>query len=263
MKKTRLFILPFVLLGLFLLGACQAATAVSTTTSIPATAVPPTSTAPPTATAIESEVATVAEPTPTATPDPLRTFVIDDTQSTVGYRVEEEFLSGAVTALGKELGLFTAVGSTDAIEGQFQLLENESGGLTLVGGEVSVHILTLRSDEHRRDERIRDQFLESRTYPFADFTVTSVEGFPETYTEGEEITFFLTGDMTIREITNSETFTLTARLEGNTITGTGITQIYMVDYGFDPPEIAGYLVALDPATVEIELVAIEGELPAE
>jgi len=256
-KKIRLYILPLIVFGLLLLGACQAATAVPTATPLPATAVSPTSTVPATATEIIEEI--VEEPTPTATPDPLRTFVIDDTQSTASYQVEEEFLSGAITALGKELGLFTAVGSTDAIEGQFQLLETETGALSFVGGDVSVHILTLRSDEHRRDERIREQFLESRTYPFAEFTVTDVAGFPENYTAGEEATFFLTGDMTIREITNSETFTITARLEGNTITGTGVTQIYMVDYGFDPPEIAGYLVAQDPATVEIELVAIEGE----
>ncbi len=252
MKIIRLFIVPLVLLGLFLLGACQTATIAPTATPIPATAVPPTSTVPPTATEIVTEI--IEEPSPTATPDPLRTFVIDDTQSTVRYRVEEEFLSGAVTALGKELGLFTAVGSTNAITGQFQLQETETGQLTLAAGEVSVHILTLRSDEHRRDERIREQFLESRTYPFAEFTVTDAESFPENYVAGEEVTFSLTGDMTIREITNSETFTITARLDGDTITGTGVTQIYMVDYGFNPPEIAGYLVAQDPATVEIELV---------
>ena len=65
--------------------------------------------------------------------------------------------------------------------------------------------------------------------------------------------------MTIREITNSETFTVTATLQDGMISGTGTTQIFMVDYGFDPPEILGFMRAQDPATIEIELVLVESE----
>ena len=257
MKKIHLLIWSFVVLSLIVLGACSTVTSVPTATPLPATAVPPTATPLPTTTAVATEV--VEAPKPTAMPNPPRTFIIDGTQSIARYRVDEEFLSGAVTALGKELGFFTAVGWTRAIEGLFQLEETEAEGLSLASGEITVEIRTLQSDESRRDQRIREQYLQSSLYPQAEFTVTGVEGFPENYTEGEDVTFFLTGDMTIREITNSETFTITANLEGDTITGTGVTQIFMVDYGFDPPEIAGYLVAQDPATIEIELVATEGE----
>ncbi|MCP4362130.1 MAG: YceI family protein [Chloroflexi bacterium] len=258
----RYFIL---MVGLVLLAACGGASA---------TAVPPTNTPQPepTATAeVESETdaaetdaaetdaaEAAVEEAPTA-PDSLRTFLIDPVQSTARYRVNEEFLSGAVTNLGKELGFFTAVGQTQEIEGELQLMGTDTGSLGIEAGQFSVQINTLQSDDHRRDDRIREKHLESSRFPLAEFTVTGVEGFPESYTEGEVVIFFLSGDMTIREITNQETFTVTAALENGTIIGLGVTQIFMVDYGFDPPNNAGFLRVQDPAMVEIELVAVEGD----
>jgi polyisoprenoid-binding protein YceI len=69
--------------------------------------------------------------------------------------------------------------------------------------------------------------------------------------------FKVTGDMTIREITQPQTFDVIAKLESNTFTGTATTNLLMKDYGFDPPEILGMLKVTDGVTVTVRFVARE------
>ena len=96
-----------------------------------------------------------------------------------------------------------------------------------------------------------------QNYPLATFASTDVQGIPESYTEGQEITFKLTGDMTIREVTKPVTFDVRGKLEGDTITGTATTQLLMKDFGFDPPSIAGMLTVQDGVTVTVNFTAKE------
>ncbi len=226
----------------------------ATATTMPATNTPVPTTTPPDV--IETEEEATAEPPPTETAVTPRTFQIVGEESTAQYRVEEEFFQGAVDRLGKELGFFEAIGTTNAFEGELQLLI-EGTTITVEGGQFTVDLRTLKSDEARRDERIREQHLESDRFPLAEYTITGVEGLPETYTEGEEVTFQLIGDMTIREVTNEVIFTTTTVLQNDTITGSAFTEIMMIDFGFDPPEIVGFLKALDPARIEVEFTAKE------
>jgi polyisoprenoid-binding protein YceI len=67
----------------------------------------------------------------------------------------------------------------------------------------------------------------------------------------------VTGDMTIREITQPQTFDVTAHLDGNTFTGTATTYLLMQDYGFEPPSILGMLEVADGVTVTLNFVAQE------
>jgi hypothetical protein len=120
-----------------------------------------------------------------------------------------------------------------------------------------VDLRTLKSDDRLRDERIREQFLQSNLFPIAEFTITGTEDFPAEYNEGEEVTFRLVGDFTMREITNEMVFETTAVLQDGRLTGMAFTDIFMVDFGFDPPEILGFIKAQDPARVEIEFTAQE------
>jgi polyisoprenoid-binding protein YceI len=241
---------------LLVLAGCSAGSAAPTATPSPTP--PPSPTAAPAAPTAESE-AEAANPTtiPEPTENPVRTFIIVPETSKALYRVEEEFLQGAVDRLGKELGFNTAVGFTRTIEGSLELSRDEQPAV--IGGHILVNIRSLTSDDNRRDKRIQEQFLESNRFPIAEFVVTRVEDFPTSYTGGQEVTFKLVGDLTIREITNEVVWEVTAVLDDDTITGTATASIMMVDYGFDPPQIFGFISALDPATIEVEITAVEGE----
>jgi polyisoprenoid-binding protein YceI len=261
MNKQRLLAL-LIFVFLLLLAGCSAGSPAPTATPSPTPPPPPTNTPPPTAELEPQEEAT-ATPSGTSEPtvNPIRTFIIVPESSKALYRVEEEFLQGAVERLGKELGFNTAVGFTRTIEGLLELSRDNPP--EVIGGTILVDIRSLKSDDKKRDERIQEQFLESNQFPIAEFVITGVEDFPTNYTEGEEVTFTLIGDLTIREITNEVSWEVTAILEGDTITGTAFTTIMMVDFGFDPPEILGFIEAQDPARIEMEIMAVEESETAE
>ena len=91
---------------------------------------------------------------------------------------------------------------------------------------------------------------------------TGLENFPESAAEGQDISFKVVGDMTIREVTRPLTFETTARLQGNTINGVATTQLLMRDFGFEPPSILGMLEVTDGVTVTVEFTAVEDNNPS-
>jgi polyisoprenoid-binding protein YceI len=105
------------------------------------------------------------------------------------------------------------------------------------------------------DNAIRGRFLESSKYPNVTFTPTAIEGLPQSYQDGQEITFKVTGDLTIREVTKPVSFDVTATLSGDTLSGQAVTTILMSEFGFGPISIAGILNTEDQAKVTLNFVA--------
>jgi len=249
-KSSYVLVISILLL---LVCACTSAGSMAAT----GTPIPPTVTPlPPTSTATTNAAESVAEIIEEPTSVPVRTFQVVAEESKALYRVEEEFFAGAVERLGKTLGFNTAVASTQTLEGELQLVM-DGPTVTVAGGQFTVDLRTLKSDDRLRDERIREQFLQSNFFPTAEFVITGVEDFPSEYSEGEEVTFKLVGDFTMREITNEVVFETAAVLQDGRLMGTAFADIFMVDFGFDPPEILGFIKAQDPARVEIEFTAQE------
>jgi polyisoprenoid-binding protein YceI len=208
----------------------------------------------PTATAAPAESATEA-----ASGAPVsgqRTFVIDPAGSKASYLADEEFFAGALAKLGIAAGLADVVGSTQEIEGRLTLnLDDLSAPL----GEntFTVKMNTFTTDQNDRDKWIRENGPRFNDYPLATFTATGVEGAPVTYNEGEEVSFKLSGDLTIREITQPATFDVTARLSGDTLTGTATTRLKMSDFGIEPPNFANTLTVTDEFGIEVQITAKE------
>ncbi len=242
-------IAPIVVLALSL-SAMLAACGGTTAPSAPDAAQPEAVTSAPAAeqptAAGETTGATTAAEQPAAT-GALRNFVIVPEQSEASYEVQEQFLDQALPNM--------AVGKTSAVEGGFQF--DASGKPTGQVSEITVDLRTLTSDKNRRDMRIRERWLESNTYPYAKFVSTELVGGPESYTEGQEVSFKLAGDMTIREKTLPVTWDVTAKLEGDTVTGTATTHIMMADFGIEPPEVMGMLTVQDGVTLTLKFVAKE------
>lgn len=234
----------------------QAPTEAAPTATAEPTEVPPT--VEPAVEPTQTNTPPPAEPSPTATAAAseaaVRTFSLVPESSQASYAVEEEFFNQAVN-------FFTAVGTTQTIEGAFAV-NVQDNQVTLGENRFVVDLRTLTSDSSRRDNRIREEWLESNTYPMAEFVATGLEGFPETVAEGQDLSFQVVGDMTIREVTRPLTFDTTARLDGNTITGSATTQLLMRDFGFEPPSILGMLEVTDGVTVTVEFTAVENNNPS-
>jgi polyisoprenoid-binding protein YceI len=261
----RTLILTLLLLTALLVAACGGAAAPAPAAEAPAAEAPaaeaPAAEAPAEeAAAEEAPVAespaeqAAAEEAPAAEEPATegattRTFAIAPDATTAQYAVEEEFF-------GQDLGFVTAIGRTQTIDGQIDFAVD---GATLqdVNGTFNVDLRTLTSDRSRRDSLIRERWLESDRYPMATFTATGVSDLPADAALGQEVAFKLTGDMTIREVTNPWTWDITANLDGSTLTGTATSFFFMKDFGFDPPAIANILEVTDGVTVTVDFTAQE------
>jgi polyisoprenoid-binding protein YceI len=206
-----------------------------------------------------------APATPTPVPIPtgsgaavsgLRTFVIVPEQSKASYLADEEFFADALAKYGIAAGEADVVGTTQAITGQIQLnLDDLEAAL----GEnfFSVQLNTLTTERSLRDDWIRENGPRFNDYPEAIFRATAIEGAPATYNDGDEVSFKLIGDLTIREITQQVTFDVTAQLTGDTLTGVASTRLLMSDFGIDPPNFANTLTVNDEFGIQVEFTAKE------
>ncbi|MEZ4767032.1 MAG: YceI family protein [Caldilineales bacterium] len=185
-----------------------------------------------------------------------RTFAIDPGNTVVSYEVDEEFGAGALDRLGIAAGMNRTIGRTSVVDGALTL-DFAGAAPQLVDAAFTVDISTLSSDQRMRDGRIRDQWLESSRFPTASFTASSIESAPDTYSDGDEVTFQVAGDLTVREITNPVVFQVTATLTGDTISGVATTEFLMSSFGVDPPRMTNLFTVGDETTIRVEFVAQE------
>lgn len=194
-----------------------------------------------------------ASPTPNPTSAPTLPaaeapipFHIVPGESEVVYEVGEVFID-------QDNRFNVAVGVTGQVEGEVLVDRQNPQNSSL--GTITVNISQFTSDSARRDNFIRDRFLESSRYPTATFVPAEIQGLPTAYDEGEAIRLTVSGDLTVREETRPVTFDVTVDLNGEELTGEAFTTIRMSDFGFGPIDLAGILKTEDEVKVTLRFVA--------
>ena len=84
---------------------------------------------------------------------------------------------------------------------------------------------------------------------------TNIDGLPDSYTPGQELTFKVTGDLQIKETTKPVTFDVTAKVDNSQLTGTASTNILMSDFGVGPIQLAGILGTEDQVKLDMNFTA--------
>ncbi|MET0211698.1 MAG: YceI family protein [Vicinamibacterales bacterium] len=188
----------------------------------------------------------------------LRTFVIVPAESRASYRANEEFFGGALNLLGIEAGKIEAVGSTSAVEGQFELDPERPDALAGTNS-FSVRVNTFTSNQSKRDDYVReirdDGGPSFDAYPVATFNATAIDGQTRDTPSGRELNLRLTGDLTVREITKPVTFDAKALLSGATLTGVSTTRVLLSDFGIGPIEFSNILKVGNEVTLEVQFTA--------
>ena len=177
-------------------------------------------------------------------PAGVHQFVIDPSQSSAKYVVEE-------TLRGLDSN---AVGTTSAISGSIYL--TEAGLYTDLPSKFTVQLSTLKSDESLRDNFIKQNTLQTSKYPDAVFTVEGVDGFPASYTANQQVQWTLNGTLSVHGVDKSVTWTVLARQAGDTLTATADTDIKFTDFGMNPPNVQ-IAKAKDAIHLQIVMVAKE------
>jgi len=196
------------------------------------------------------ELVTEAPPVPTATAAVTPTggvlhFVVVSEQSEVSYIAREKLAFLPATS--------EAVGRTNAITGDIYL--TRQGLAPSPPSVLRVDLRTLRSDEARRDNYVRNNTLQADQFPYAEFVIERVDGFPIEYQEGQEVSLQISGTMTIRGTSRPMTFDVQARYGGGVLTGVAHATFRLTDFGLSPPNIAGFVTVEDEMQLQVVLVA--------
>jgi polyisoprenoid-binding protein YceI len=199
----------------------------------------------PTAAPVEEPMAT-AEPTaePAAAAAPA-IFEIVQAESEARFIIDEVLRGSPVTV----------VGVTDQVAGQIAIDPANPAASQL--GEVRVNARTLATDNDFRNRAIRNQILDTNTYEFVTFQPTELVGMPDTVAVGQPFTFQVVGDLTVKDVTQSVTFDVTATPVSETrIEGLATTTFPYRDFGVSIPEVPSVDLVADDVTLELEFVAV-------
>jgi polyisoprenoid-binding protein YceI len=145
-----------------------------------------------------------------------------DPNSFVGYRVQEQLVSGVVEQ--------TATGRTGDVTGSFTIT-----GTTVQDVTVTADLRTLTSDRDQRDNAIKDRGLESNRFPEAKFVLTEPIDRQEVPEVGETVTATARGDFMLHGVTKRVEIPLEGRWDGRDVQVVGRLHIVFSDYGIQAP----------------------------
>lgn len=178
-------------------------------------------------------------------------YVIVPEHPDVEGRTESWYLAGETLA---RIGVpSTAKGTTSEVSGEFFI-----GPQGLDPNNVSrvvVKLANLRSDESRRDARVRDA-LEVTRYPEASFTIEAIEGWPGEIPEGQDVRLTLVGTMDLHGVKRTLEWETVARRRGNVITALATTRFRYEDFDIPLLNIAGFVSVEEDVTVQIQVIAV-------
>jgi polyisoprenoid-binding protein YceI len=130
-----------------------------------------------------------------------------------------------------------------------------NGAIVREQSKLAIDLTTLQSDRSNRDRFIQRNPLQTSEFPTAELVPTEVSGLPFPLPTSGEATFKLVGDLTIRGITRPTTWDVSARFEGQEITGSGSTTFRFSDFEMTAP-VAGPVVSVeDSLKLEIDFRA--------
>jgi len=248
--------------------ACSTAPAASPTTAPAATAAPNPTTAPaaassPTGAAPAATVAaaptTAAVPTTQPTPS-------TQTVSTPGATAAASADSGSLIVLEPDpsstQASFTvreqlankplpsdAIGTTNAVTGKITV--HPDGTFVTDQSKISVDLTSLKTDQPKRDNFIKNNTLHVNQYPTATFVPSEAKGLPSPIPASGPLKFQLTGDMTVHGVTKPVTWDVTSTINGKDIKGTATTNLKFEDFGMTPPKVAVVLSVVDNIKLDL------------
>ena len=179
------------------------------------------------------------------------------------YRIVPEAGSRASYHIQERLGGLsrTTVGTTSVMAGEIAVNLVDLAASRV--GEIVVNVEMFQSDSALRDKRIRHDYLESSHWPFVRFRPTSVKGLDAQFADGIAYAAAVTGELTVKETTRTETFTGTVTVTPEALTATMSSTVLSSDYGVGPINIARLAHTSDEVVLTFELVADRVEVGSE
>lgn len=148
----------------------------------------------------------------------------------------------------------TVVGATNQVAGEIAI-DPQDPTKTRVG-TIQINARTLATDNDFRNRAIKNRILETDQFELITFAPTELRGLPQGGTVGERYTFQIVGDLTVRDVTRSVTFDVTARAASAArVEGTASATIRHADYGLSIPRVPQVASVAEELRLELDFVA--------
>lgn len=191
---------------------------------------------------------TVTVPTLAPT-DGATLFTIDSSSSKATFTIDEVLFGNPNTV----------VGETDKVAGQ--ILINVLDPSKSQVGEIKIDVSTLVTDNDLRNRTLQGRILETDTAAnqYATFVAKSITGLPESIAVGQQVSFKITGDLTIHQVTKTVTFDATVNVVSDKqITGTASTSVKYSDFGISVPDVPSVTGLGDTVKLALDFTANAG-----
>ena len=191
---------------------------------------------------------TVTVPTLVPT-DGATLFTIDGSASKATFTIDEVLFGNPNTV----------VGETNKVAGQILVNAQDPSKSQL--GEIKINVSTLVTDNDLRNRTLQGRILETDTpaNQYATFVAKSITGLPESITVGQQVSFKLTGDLTIHQVTKTVTFDAKVTVVSEKqITGTASTTVKYSDFGISIPDVPSVTSVGDTVKLALEFTANAG-----
>jgi polyisoprenoid-binding protein YceI len=174
----------------------------------------------------------------------LRTYQISSTDSTVTFALDEELMGQPKTV----------VGTTNQVAGEIAV--NLADLSTAQVGVIQINARGLTTDNNMRTRTMQNRILETGEFEFITFTPTLVNGLPASAGVGESVSFTISGDLTIRDITQPVVFNVTATVVSETqLSGTATAIVNRGDFDLQIPSVPNVANVEEEVELTIEFVA--------
>lgn len=170
--------------------------------------------------------------------------------------------SKAVVRVREQLAGFAspsdAILSSDAVTGRIALRRD---GTFVSGSKITVALDDLRSDNAQRDRFVKEQTLQTRLHPFAEFVPSRTTGLSLPLRADGEVSFRLSGTLTMHGVSKEVTFGVTASRTPREIhvTAKNDPAWKFSDFGLEIPRVFTVLSIVDEIRLEVQLVATDGQ----
>jgi polyisoprenoid-binding protein YceI len=171
-------------------------------------------------------------------------WVVDSSQSIVGFRAREKYFSVPVPS--------EVVGRTSVVHGTM-----ETRGGAIVATSVVVDMRTLKTNDPRRDETLRS----SRgpvwdKHPYGRFTLGSRPIPLDRLNSGSVVDVVAPGTLRLHDVDRLVEFPLQVEWSGGRFQVVGRLRTTMTNFGFDPPSVAGLTTVRNGVTIEVKLTFV-------
>jgi polyisoprenoid-binding protein YceI len=227
------------LIGLITVLGVLLAGCASSPASLPAGAAPAVPTA-----ASQPSAATPAAANPQTGADAaLIRCVMTAGQNEASYRVREQLARLSFPT--------DAVGKTTQVSGEIDI--QKDGTIDTSKSKFVVDLTSLQTDSSMRDNFVRRNVLETDQYPQAVFVPTQVTGLPTPLPPSGNVSFKITGNMTLHGVTKPVTWDVSGTANNGKASGTATTSFKFEDFGMQQPRVPVVLSVADNITLDVTL----------